>query len=302
MTSELRRRTVFGFRFVDAPGVGPVVDALLAGDGADTTIPDAAPVVFTPNVDILVHLDRRDSPRAWALAHRATYVLPDGQPVVWASRLLGRPLGARLAGSTLVAELWPRVCAEQRPTLVIAPNARVAGLVQRDHPAARVIVAPMLPCTDDAVIASFAKECVEECAGEVPEFVFEALGYPVQYLLVDDLVALWADAPRPPVHLAIGASFEMYYGLRKSSPQWMQCIGLEWFFRFLQEPRRLFRRYFLDDLAFVRIVWHERRVQRGRRDTHPSMRPARPIGRVLPGPWGNRRLREDDEDLAKTGN
>ena len=303
MTSELRRRAVFGFRFIDAPHVGLVVDALLERRCADTEVADAAPVVFTPNVDILVHLDRNDSPRARSLAHRAAYVLADGQPVVWASKLLGEPLQTRLAGSTLVAQLWPRIAAEGRTVLVVAPSDTVAVLVRADHPAACVVVAPMLPAHDDAALDAFAKECVAACGEIVPEFTFVALGYPKLYVLIDELVALWADAPQPPVHLAIGASFEMYYGLRQRSPEWVQRIGMEWFFRFLQEPRRLFRRYFVDDVAFARIVWDARRAKARRRGTHPTMRPAQPIGRVLPGPWRRgQRPGDRDEDYAKTAN
>lgn len=303
MTSELRRRSIFGFRFIDVADVGSVVDALLARQGADTAIPDAVPLVCTPNVDLLVHLERNDSPSATAVARRATYVLADGQPVVWASRLLGEPLPARLAGSTLLAELWPRIVAEERPVLVIAANERVATFIRADHPGAVVMVAPMLSRENHAMVAEFAADCTRACDATLPEFVFEAVGYPTQYLLVGALALRWADELEPPVHFAIGASFDMYYGLRRRSPQWVQDLGMEWFFRFVQEPRRLFRRYFIDDVAFVGVIWREyRRTGRTRSPAHPSMRPPRPIGRVLPGPWGNRRRHAEDDELAKTAN
>ena len=252
----------------------------LPGHLAD--IEDVAPVVFTPNVDILVHLARDDSPRARSLAHRAGWVLADGQPVVWASRLLDRPLQTRLAGSDLVAELWPRLAREDRAVLVVSPSDEVARLLRAEHPSATVVVAPRLPADDEAAIDTFAKECVVACDGRVPEFTFVALGYPKHAVLIDELVRLWADTPTPPVHLAIGASFEMYYGLRRRSPVWVQRLGLEWLFRFAQEPRRLFRRYFIDDVAFARIVWVERRTRL--RTTRPSVAGSRPISRVLPGP------------------
>ena len=58
----------------------------------------------------------------------------------------------------------------------------------------------------------------------------------------------------------------MLLGLKKQAPRWVQRAGLEWFFRFVQEPRRLFRRYFIDDVAFFPLVWREwRRVRRAAR-------------------------------------
>lgn len=282
MTLELARRELFGLRFIDACDVGPVIEALLDGSGADPLLDDPAPVVVTPNVDLLVHLARGDSPPSVKLVHRAAYVLADGQPVVWASRLFGAPLATRLAGSTLVAGLWPRIMAERRSVLVIAASESLADLTRAEYPKARVVVAPFFAADDADVLASIVTACATECAGDSPEFVLVGLSYPKQYVLIDALLRTWPSDGSPRVYLAVGASFEMYYGLRKRSPEWLQRVGMEWFYRFAQEPRRLFRRYFVDDLAFGRIVWREYRV---RTKASPAAGREREIGAVLPGPW-----------------
>jgi N-acetylglucosaminyldiphosphoundecaprenol N-acetyl-beta-D-mannosaminyltransferase len=54
-----------------------------------------------------------------------------------------------------------------------------------------------------------------------------------------------------PFAMGVGGSFDVAIGLVKRAPRWMQRAGLEWFYRFLQEPRRMFRRYFIDDMAFI---------------------------------------------------
>ncbi len=261
MPPTLPRRSLFGFNFVDTDGFDVLVDALLDRTGADPTIADPLPIVVTPNVDLLVHLDRRDSPRAAALVDRAAYVLADGQPIVWASRLLRSPLQQRLAGSTLTALLWPRLVKERRSVLVIAASATLAEQVRADYPKARVVVPPVFAADDQRAIEAIAAECVEVCAGEPPEFVFVGLSYPKQYVVLDELLTTWPGEQTPGLFLAVGASLEMYYGLRPRAPEWVQRIGLEWFHRFLLEPRRLFRRYFIDDVAFVRIVWREHRTR-----------------------------------------
>ena len=68
--------------------------------------------------------------------------------------------------------------------------------------------------------------------------------------------------------LAVGASFEYVLGVRKRAPQWMQRSGLEWFFRFVHEPKRLFFRYFVRDPAFLLVAareWRQREPRRRRR-------------------------------------
>lgn len=260
--SALPRRHLFGLDLVDAPTVDAVVDELLAHDPAGWPSDDALPVVVTPNVDQLVHLDRGTDAIASSVVTRAAWVLPDGQPIVWASRWLDAPLSGRLAGSDLVAALWPRLVEAGAPRLVIASNDEVAGRVRAEG--GHAVVAPMLDVRDRAGIDAFVDDCARTIGEVQPTHVFVTLGFPKQCNVIDGILrALPEDGPRP-LLLAVGASFDMHYGLVRRAPVWMQRAGLEWFFRFVQEPRRLFRRYFVDDVAFLRIVRRERAVQRSR--------------------------------------
>ena len=105
-----------------------------------------------------------------------------------------------------------------------------------------------------------------------PEFVFVGISYPKQQLLAFALIdQLRQQGRRPPVFLLIGGSFDMYVGRTPRAPAWMQRVGAEWFFRFLLEPRRLFRRYFVEDVRFLSIVGRELRTARG---GSASLRPA----------------------------
>ena len=64
-------------------------------------------------------------------------------------------------------------------------------------------------------------------------------------------------AMQVPFAMGVGGSFDVVVGKVKRAPRWMQRAGLEWFYRFLQEPRRMFRRYFLEDTAFVWLLLKE---------------------------------------------
>lgn len=262
----LRRRRLFGLDFVDDVSPDRVVEVLRSLEGS-APADGQLPLVVTPNVDQLVKLERSENSLARSIVQRAAIVLPDGQPIVWASRLLDAPLRSRLAGSSLVAALWPTIVADRRPVLLVLSSDHLAALVRDDAPWASALVPPMLDSVADAVLADFVDRCWEASRASRPEFVFLGIGFPQHCPLIGALVERWNLEGEPlPEFLAIGASFEMYYGLRRRAPTWMQRMGLEWFVRFVQEPRRLFRRYFIDDARFLPLFLREwKAVRRARR-------------------------------------
>jgi N-acetylglucosaminyldiphosphoundecaprenol N-acetyl-beta-D-mannosaminyltransferase len=88
-----------------------------------------------------------------------------------------------------------------------------------------------------------------------PEFLFIGLGFPKQEILAKDLYMELNN--NFPLTLLLGASFEFYTNEIKRAPKWIQQIGFEWFYRFLQEPKRMFKRYFIDDVKFISLVYKE---------------------------------------------
>ena len=113
-----------------------------------------------------------------------------------------------------------------------------------------------------------------------PEYVFLGIRFPKQNHialgLIDHVRKNWSLQPAPlnaemntdqsikpiqhstmPLFLLLGASYEFYLNLKKRAPSFWQKVGMEWFYRFTQEPGRLFKRYFVDDLKFFPIVWRE---------------------------------------------
>jgi N-acetylglucosaminyldiphosphoundecaprenol N-acetyl-beta-D-mannosaminyltransferase len=259
--TTIDRQQLFGLPFVDAATIEPVVDELRSFDPAAR--PRALHVVLTPNVDYVVQFAHNDDADVAAIVSSAEWVLPDGQPIVWASRLLGRPLRARLPGSTLVAELWPHLLADGRAVLVVASGSAVAERVAAEAGASAAVVAPLLH--DRAAVDAFAASLVAAIdPARPPAFVFVAFGFPRMAHLAHALHERWPSDVATPVYLLVGASFEMMYGMRKRAPHWAQRFGLEWLYRFAQEPRRLFVRYFVRDPYFVWLVAQEWwRMKRG---------------------------------------
>jgi N-acetylglucosaminyldiphosphoundecaprenol N-acetyl-beta-D-mannosaminyltransferase len=208
-------------------------------------------LVVTPNVDHVVRVQH--DPQYAAIVRRADLVLPDGQPLVWLSRLLGEPLKERVAGS----DLFPRLCgyAAERGWRVFllggAPGAaeRARDVLVRRHPALQVVGTHCPPIGFDTDPA----ECERTLASVVavrPQLVFVGLGSPKQERWIVRNMLRY----QPAVSIGVGISFSFVAGDVKRAPRWMQRRGLEWLHRVYQEPRRLAGRYFLRGWRFLPLA------------------------------------------------
>ena len=129
-----------------------------------------------------------------------------------------------------------------------------------------MVVAPQFDAGDRVGIDRFVDGIVDGLRAADPQLVFVCVGFPKDQLIIAAMLDRWSPESRP-VFLAVGASFEMLFGLKTRAPRWMQRYGLEWLFRFAQEPRRLFVRYFVRDPAFIALVFREWRGARVNRKT-----------------------------------
>ena len=112
--------------------------------------------------------------------------LPDGQPIVWASRILGSRLRFRLTGSDLFADLWPRLTARATPVFVLAPSAAVARGLEESNPAAATLVAPMLDVGSRSELVDLAAQCVAEITAVAAKVVILSLGHPKDVMIADE--------------------------------------------------------------------------------------------------------------------
>lgn len=176
----------------------------------------------------------------------------DGMPVVWASRWLGMPLKERVAGVDLFEALMQRAARTGwRVYLLGARNEVVQGvknLYERKYPGLTVAGARdgyWPPGDDEAVAAQIAEAR--------PDILFVAISSPKK----EQFLGRFQAQMKVPFAMGVGGTFDVAVGKVKRAPLWMQRSGLEWFYRFLQEPRRMFRRYFIEDMAFIGLLWRE---------------------------------------------
>jgi N-acetylglucosaminyldiphosphoundecaprenol N-acetyl-beta-D-mannosaminyltransferase len=223
--------------------------------------------VVTPNVDHAV-VYQRDA-RLRAAYANAALVLADGMPVVAASRLLGRPLPCRVAGSDLAPALFDAAAEYGGLRIYLlgaGPGvaARAAERIRSGWPSVEV-AGTYSPPLGFEQIAGENERILARIAAARPEVLLVGLGAPKQEHWVDR----HREAICAPVTLCVGAAIDFLAGERKRAPRWMRSSGLEWLHRVASEPRRLLARYARGAWVFPQLVWHEWRASsRGGRSTN----------------------------------
>jgi len=218
--------------------------------------------VFTPNVDHVVKVD--GDPVFRAAYERASLSLADGQPVVWASRLLGAEarLPAKVSGSDLVLPLMER--AGQRGWRVYMCGGP-PGVAEAAAEAARQRYGVKVVGTESprmAMVANPEDDAIAERVRKAEaQLLLVGFGAPKQELFITRA----GEKLGPAVALGIGASLDFMAGRVPRAPRWMSRSGLEWLYRLGKEPRRLWRRYLVEDPKFLLILMRTLRTPREQR-------------------------------------
>jgi N-acetylglucosaminyldiphosphoundecaprenol N-acetyl-beta-D-mannosaminyltransferase len=224
--------------------------------------------LVTANLDFL-RRHARDL-EARTLYAAADIRVADGMPLVWAARLQGDPLPERVCGSALIWLLVERAAREGRSLYFLGGDARAnekaAEVLRRRCPAVTICgsASPTVssPPTPEQ-IAGIRREVLPA----EPALLLVGMGSPKQEQIIR---ALRADLPRSWL-IGVGASFSFVAGEIRRAPRFMQSAGLEWLWRLGQEPRRLARRYIVDDLPFAFELFARALARRCQR--HASDRP-----------------------------
>lgn len=197
------------------------------------------------NVDKLVKASR--DPALRQIINECALINADGMPVVWASRLLGKPLKERVAGVDLFEALMRRAGEKGWRVFLLGAReevvSKVAETYQRKYP--RLVLAGYRNgyWKGEAEELDVARKIRDSRA----DLLFVAISSPKK----EQFLGRYQAEMKIPFAMGVGGTFDVAIGRVKRAPVWMQKSGLEWFYRFLQEPRRMFRRYFIDDMAFI---------------------------------------------------
>ena len=173
----------------------------------------------------------------------------DGQPVLWLARLLNKPLKARITGIDLMERLLE--LAAQRGYRVYFLGARTDVLTKVvDECKQRYSGLRVAGWSDGYWEREEESRVVEDVRRKQPDILFVALGSPQKEFFIH----AHRETLAVPFAMGVGGSFDVIAGKAKRAPLWMQHAGLEWSWRVLQEPGRMWKRYSRDGFVFAYLV------------------------------------------------
>lgn len=214
--------------------------------------------VVTPNVDHVCRVD--DDEELRAIYADADLVLTDGQPLVWLARALGTPVPEKVSGSDLTLPLLEALHKADRSVFLLGSTEAVCRALcdklERLLPGLRVVgtSSPLFdPAGDDREFVA----AIDAAHAARPDLLLLALGCPKQ----EFALGRYLDRYRPAVAVGVGATFDFLVGEQQRAPKWISNAGLEWVFRLVQDPKRLWRRYLVHDRKFALIAWRAWRTR-----------------------------------------
>jgi len=182
----------------------------------------------------------------------ADYIFADGISVIWASMLLNNRIPKRIAGPDF---MWSflKVCAEKNyPVFLLGGSKETLHNLQKnmrkEYPKLYIAGAYAPP------FGQWSPNENENIIRKVNISRAKVLWVGISTPKQDIWISKYRGRLKTKVAFGIGAAFDFHSGAVRRAPIWMQKVGLEWFFRFLQEPTRLWKRYLLGNINFIGIV------------------------------------------------
>lgn len=236
-------------------------EALQALDGLIQNKQDA--FVVTPNVDHIVQLERGGE--LCEVYRKADLILADGKPLLWIAKWYGTPIKEKVSGS----DLFPRLCqmaAQKGYTMFFLGAAEgvaatAAQKLMDRYPGLKVVGTYSPPY-------GFEKDkeelqcIIDKIKRAAPHILIVGLGCPKQELFM----LHHREALGVPVSLGLGASLDFEAGNVRRAPVWMSEHGLEWLFRLTQDPKKLMKRYLIDDMRIFGLAWKYKRKKKNEND------------------------------------
>lgn len=211
--------------------------------------------VVTPNSDIVVKM--QDDPELKKICDNADLILTDGQIVVKISEYLGAPIKERVCMTDFVWDVFDLAIEKNYKVFLFGGKEealeKATKNIKKRLPNLQIVdsYSPPYGFEKNQEQLKVANERIKNSGAEI---LIVFLGCPKQ----EKFIFKNKDIYKIPISMTMGGCVDFIAGNVKRAPLWMQKMGLEWFFRFMQEPKRLFKRYFIDDMRIFALVFKYR--------------------------------------------
>jgi len=199
-------------------------------------------------VNVAKIINARRNPQLYAALNEADIVLADGAPIIWLSKMVGKPLPERVAGIDIMFELLKEADSKNYGIYFLGAKPavveEVVRVVQKDYSGVRVA-----GYRDGYFNEQEEQGVAEEIKNSQADILFVAITPPKKEIFL----GRWREFMNVPICHGVGGSFDIVAGVAKRAPVWMQSYGLEWLYRIIQEPRRMWKRYLVTNTIFIML-------------------------------------------------
>lgn len=216
--------------------------------------------LVTPNVDHIVNVHKNKEFRE--LYKKAKLKLVDGQPIIFASKFFKKPIKEKISGSDLTPEIFKMANNNKFKVFIFGskpgvPEKAINLLLKKNQDINTIgFYSPPFGFENNE---EQLKVSINKIKNFKPDILLVSLGSPKG----EFFIANYLDELKVPLSIQVGASIDFIANTIPRAPIWMQKSGLEWLFRFLREPNRMFYRYFINDSYFVVLLFKEWKKRRG---------------------------------------
>ncbi|MBB5185709.1 N-acetylglucosaminyldiphosphoundecaprenol N-acetyl-beta-D-mannosaminyltransferase [Faecalicoccus acidiformans] len=201
--------------------------------------------VVTPNVDFIVRMEK--DVQFQKIVENADLIVTDGKPLIWISKKIKTPIKEKISGSDLSPNIFRLAAKKGYTVFLLGGKEGVAEKAKMNmelkYPGINIVgvYSPPFGFEKNLKEVNRINEMINNLS---PDILLVCLGSPKQEMFIAKNINKYEAC----VSLAVGATIDFEAGTIKRAPKWISNIGMEWFYRFLKEPKRLFKRYFVDDM------------------------------------------------------
>ena len=217
---------------------------------------DKKSYIVAINVDVVMKIE--DDPYLKKVVDRADMVLVDGKPLVWISKMHGKPLKAKISGSDLVPLLCEAAAEKGYKIFIIGGKDGIAAQakekLESKHPKIQIVgtYAPPFGFEKDEKELNHINQMISDVK---PDLLIACFGCPKQEKWI------YSNWQKLNIHChvgTIGAVFDFFAGTTERAPLWWQQHSLEWLYRLIKEPKRMWRRYLIGNVLFLWNICKEK--------------------------------------------
>lgn len=243
----MKTTTIFGFPFICDLSYQEISDLIIEDVKSNEVITN----VITPNAHGIVSYSKYAELNHFC--QQSKYVLPDGQPIVLLSRFTKNRIQKRLTGSDLFPVLFKKINNTEISILFVLSDAKLIPLFEKESKNSTYYIPSFIRMEDTSKLSEEGLNISKIILEKGIQIVFFGISEPKQGALSRIITQelLKSNPKKSCIMLFLGASYEFYFGIKERAPIIYQKLGLEWFYRLIKEPKRLFKRYTVTNSLFI---------------------------------------------------